>query len=78
MGIFTSEEGLGSGNFVLQLNPNSNYLLTAVETKNPQAVASADGLTGSYSMVVNDVKFYAYMEKDRTTNSVQDITLMEY
>ena len=78
MGIFSSEEGLGSGNFVLQLNPNSNYILTAVETKNPQSVASTDGLTGQYSIVVNDIKFYAYMEKARIPDSVQDLTLMEY
>ena len=47
MGIFAYKGGLGSGEYRLQLNPNSNYLLTAVETKNPDFVASADGLTGS-------------------------------
>src|SRR5690606_30997802 len=42
-GIFAYKGGLGSGEYRLQLNPNSNYLFTAVETKNPDFVASADG-----------------------------------
>jgi len=78
IGLFNYADGLGSGEYRIQLNPNSSFLLTAVETKNPDFVASADGLTGSYSLVLNDVKFYAYIEKMSIPDSVQDLSLMEY
>ena len=78
LGIFNYEEGLGSGEFRIQLNPNSSYVLTAAETKNPGFVASSDGLSGSYSVVVNEVKFYAYIEKMKIPDQVQDLSLMEY
>lgn len=78
IGIFNYEDGLGSGEYRIQLNPNSNYLLTAIETKNPDYVASPDGTTGTYSLVVNEVKFYAYIEKMSIPDSIQDLSLMEY
>lgn len=78
IGLFSYSEGLGSGEYRIQLNPNSNYLLTSVETKNPDFVPSADGLSGTYSMVVNDVRFYAYIEKVSIPDSIQDLSLMEY
>ena len=78
IGLFSYSEGLGSGEYRIQLNPNSNYLLTSVETKNPDFAPSADGLSGTYSMVVNEVRFYAYIEKVSIPDSIQDLSLMEY
>ena len=76
-GIFDWDGGLGSGTFQLILNPNGNYLSAAVETRNPGYSASPDGTTGTYSLVVNDIKFYSYMEKMQIPNQVQDINLYE-
>ncbi len=78
IGLFDYSDGLGSGEYRIQLNPNSNYLLTSVETKNPDFAASSDGLSGSYSMVINEVKFFAYIEKMSIPDSIQDLSLMEY
>lgn len=78
IGLFRYSEGLGSGEYRIQLNPNSNFLLTAIETKNPDFEPSADGLSGTYSMVVNEVRFYAYIEKVSIPDSIQDLSLMEY
>lgn len=78
IGLFSYSEGLGSGEYRIQLNPNSNYLLTSVETKNPDFVPSADGLSGTYSMIVDEVRFYAYIEKVSIPDSIQDLSLMEY
>ena len=50
---------------------------TAVETRNLAGIGSIDGLTGDYSLVVNEVKFYAYMEKVKIPDQVQDLNLME-
>lgn len=78
IGLFSYSEGLGSGEYRIQLNPNSNFLLTAIETKNPDFEPSSDGLSGTYSMVVNEVRFYAYIEKVSIPDSIQDLSLMEY
>lgn len=78
IGLFNYDGPLGSGEFRIQLNPNSNYLLAGLETRNPQPTVSADGLTGSQSIIINDVKFYAYIEKTPIPDSVQDLNLMEY
>lgn len=78
MGIFGYDGVLGSGEFRLVLNPNSNYLLAAAETRNPSYAASATGLTGTYSVQINDVKFYAHMAKVKIPDQVQDLTLLEY
>src|SRR5947208_742844 len=78
MGIFNYDGPLGSGEFRITLNPNANYLLTGVETRNPTYRASVDGLSGTYSIIVNECKFYAYMEKMKIPDSVQDLQLNEF
>lgn len=78
IGLFNYADGLGSGEYRIQLNPNSNFLLTSVETKNQDYVSSSDGLSGTYSLKVDEVKFYAYIEKMSIPDSVQDLSLMEY
>jgi hypothetical protein len=70
IGIFDYDEELGSGNFRIQLNPNSSYTLNAVETKNPSA-------TLPYRLVVDNVLFYAYIEKKSLPDSSRDLFLNE-
>ena len=73
IGIFDFDEELGSGNFRLQLNPSSNFALSAVETKNPQTPS----VPTHYRFVINDVKFYAYVEKKMMPDSSRTIDLRE-
>lgn len=77
IGVFWSDIMLGSGDFRLILNPNGNYLTAAVETKNPQYQASIDGLTGTYGLVVNEMKFYTYIKKMKIPNQIQQINYCE-
>jgi len=70
IGIFDYDEELGSGNFRIQLNPNSSYTLNAVETKNPSA-------TLPYQLVIQNVRFYAYIEKKSLPDSSRDLFLNE-
>jgi hypothetical protein len=78
LGIFNYHGPLSGGEYRLVLNPSANYLLNGVETRNPNFSPSADGLSGTYSLVVNECKFYAYIEKMRIPDSVQDLNLNEY
>lgn len=70
IGIFDYDEELGSGNFRIQLNPNSSYQLNAVETKNTLAAQP-------YKLVINSVRFYAYIEKKSLPDSSRDLFLNE-
>jgi hypothetical protein len=78
LGIFEWDKGLGAGKFNISLRPSGNYLLTGVETRNPSYTTSVDGTTGTYSLVITDIKFYAYVEKIRIPDQVQELNLMEY
>ena len=72
IGIFDYDEELGSGNFKIQLNPNSNFDKCAVETKNPLWAT-----VSPYRLVINDVRFYAYIEKKSLPDSSRDLFLDE-
>lgn len=72
VGIFDYDEELGSGSFRIQLNPNSNYTLNAVETKNPLFATASP-----YRLVIEDVRFYAYIEKKSIPDSCRDLFLNE-
>ena len=72
IGIFDYDEELGSGNFKIQLNPNSNFDKCAVETKNPLWAT-----VSPYRLVINDVRFYAYIEKKTLLDSSRDLFLDE-
>ena len=72
IGIFDYDEELGSGNFRIQLNPNSNYALNAVETKNPLFATASP-----YRLVIENVRFYAYIEKKALPDSSRDLFLNE-
>ena len=63
MGIFDYDGILGCGNYTFSLYPNSRYLTSAVETRNPTALPSVDGKTNDYSLIVNSITFFAYIEK---------------
>lgn len=72
LGLFDYSEEMGAGDYRLQLNPNTNFALNAVETRN------GDWATVPiYSLVVNDVRFYAYIEKRSIPDSVRDLYLTE-
>jgi hypothetical protein len=74
IGLFKFDQELGSGQYRIQLNPNSNYLLNAVECRNPNALTVANL---PYNFVINNVKFYAYVEKMSIPDSVRDLYLTE-
>lgn len=72
LGIFDYDEELGSGNFRIQLNPNSNYALNAVETKDPNFAS-----TSPYYLKIESVRFYAYVEKKKLDDQSRDLFLNE-
>lgn len=75
IGIFDYTGHLGGGDYLLLLNPNSQYTTAAVETKN------IDSLTGAalpFNLEVNSVKFYLYTEKMPIPAQVQELNLLEY
>lgn len=74
IGLFKYDQELGSGQYRLQLNPNSNYQLNAVECRNPNAT-NVSNLP--YNFVINNVKFYAYVEKMSIPDTVRDLYLTE-
>lgn len=73
-GIFQYDQPMGSGDYRIQLNPNVNYLLAAAESRNPLSITAGGR---PYDLVVNDVKFYCYVEKMSIPDSVTDLHLME-
>ncbi len=77
-GIFDYDGILGCGNYTFHLYPNGRYLTSAVETRNPTASASIDGKTNDYSLIVNSITFFAYIEKTSIPASIQDLPMMEY
>jgi len=72
IGIFDYNEELGSGAFRITLNPNSQYDKNAVETKNTNYATSSP-----YRLVINDVRFYAYIEKKSLPDCSRDLFLNE-
>jgi hypothetical protein len=74
LGIFKFSGYLGGGDYQLLLQPNAQYLTSAVESKN------IDALTGAslYALNVNNVKFYIYVEKIKIPPSVQELSFLEY
>lgn len=74
IGLFKYNEELGAGDYRIQLNPNVNYQLAAVECRNPTIVS---GAALPYRLVINDVRFYCYMEKRSIPDTVRDLYLTE-
>jgi hypothetical protein len=72
IGLFKYSEELGAGDYRIQLNPNSNFILNAVETRNTNYAAASP-----YSLVINDVRFYCYVEKRMIPDTVRDLYLTE-
>jgi hypothetical protein len=55
------------------LTPNARYQTSCIETKNPDAVAGT-----TYSLSINDVKFFAFVEKLAMPPAVRELGLLEY
>ncbi len=72
LGIFDYDDVLGPGNYRLSLTPNSDYAKTAIETKDPNW-----RLAAPYRLVIDNVRFYAYIGKMTIPDSVRDIELRE-
>jgi hypothetical protein len=72
LGIFDYDEELGAGDYRFQLNPNSKFNLSAVESKDPNSVNLSP-----YIFEVLDVKFYAYYLKKSIPDQVRNLDLME-
>lgn len=73
LGIFQHDGALGGGDFKLSLNPNANFQVAAVETKNSSYVVGT-----TFDLRITSLKFYTYVEKLRIPDSIQEIKLMEY
>lgn len=75
IGIMKHTEYLGSGDYLLTLQPNGQYLTSCVETKNTDLTP---GAAIPYSLLVNSVRLYVYVEKVQIPPSVQELHMMEY
>lgn len=72
LGIFDYDELLGPGNYKISLTPNSDYAKTAIETKDPNWRAAPP-----YRLVIDNVRFYAYISKMSIPDKVNDIEFRE-
>ena len=75
LGFFDVTTPMGSGDYRISLNPDSNYKTAAIESLLPLTVGV--GL-GQFDLVINDLKFYAATYKYDIPNSIQDMGLKEY
>lgn len=73
LGIFDSDKEMGAGDYQISLTPNTNFQLNAVETKDP--VFDQSGR--SYTLRIDDIHFYAWMEKMSIPDQVRDLDLKE-
>lgn len=76
IGIFSHDKPMGAGNYSLQLNPNSNYKLAAVETRRAGATPGT-GATNNYNLEVNDIKFYVATIQMNIPNQIETLHLNE-
>jgi len=74
IGIFKYSEELGAGDYRIQLNPNTNFNFNAVECRNPLSQIAA---SSPYQLVINDIRFYCYVEKKMIPDTVRDLYLNE-
>ena len=81
LGIFRHNEPLGAGAYQLQLSPNPNYQLTAVEYPYSSATgyrAAADITAAVYSLSVVSAKLYIAIAKMSIPDSIDTLRLTEY
>lgn len=78
LGIFRWGEPLGSGEYRLQLNPDPNYSMTAIEF--PYSTVTGYGpLTGAtYSVAVKSAKLYVAVAKMSIPDSISTLRLTEF
>ena len=79
VGLFEYQGCLGSGDYRIQMSPDSNYQQAACETINPGFVVGLPGqATSTYTVNVLDVKFYAAVAKMSIPDTVQELHLREW
>ena len=80
LGIFDVYNGLGSGDFKIQLNPNANYQVASVQSLLTAANAAGAAITqgNNFNFVINDVRLYVcQVKKDMPPSGVLPLSLME-
>ena len=78
LGIFRWGRELGSGQYTLQLNPDPNYKMTAIEYPYSTATKYGPLTAGVYSIAVKDVKLYVATAKMSIPDSVSTLRLTEF
>lgn len=72
--IFEHDQPMGAGDYRFSLNPNTNYKLAGIESKDAKTIGSG---AGQVDLVVEDVKFYAATIKMEIPSKVDTLSLME-
>ena len=72
--IFEHDQPMGAGDYRFSLNPNTNYKLAGIESKDLKTIGSG---AGQVDLVVEDVKFYAATIKMEIPSKVDTLSLME-
>lgn len=72
LSIFDYDGPLGAGDYRIQLNPSSSFDRNAVETRNPNWQAASP-----YSLTIQDVRFYGYIEKMSIPDQIHNLDLTE-
>ena len=74
-GLFDYDKPLGSGEYRISLNPNTNYKYACLETKQGTEEKSAPQTT--WDLVVNSVKLYVATVKTSIPAGISNLYLME-
>lgn len=73
LGIFRYNQHLAPGDYKIVLGPNADYRTACIETKNPDFLAGT-----TYSLSINDVRVFAYLEQIPMPPDVRELPLLEY
>ena len=71
LGIFRCDKALGSGEYSLQLNPDSNYQKTMIEYPYSSTTGYGPNTSSPYSIAILDAKLYIAMGKESIPNEPQ-------
>jgi hypothetical protein len=72
IGLFDISDNLGQGDFRISLNPNSYYKKAIIQSYYNGLTPDVD-----YNVVIEDVKFYCYMEKMHIPDGVKSLNMCE-
>jgi len=74
LGIFNYPDVLGSGDYRISLNPNSDYRLAAIESLSSYTVGTG---ASQFELLVNDVKLYIATYKATIEKPITSMSLIE-